>query len=121
MAEQSGQNTEPAAPDVARRRFLQASLASAGSVRAASAMHSPVASGEDPPQMSNSGAEQLPHRPLGKTGEKVSIIGLGGYHLGTVQSREFAVRLVQEAVDAGITFFDNAWEYNDHRSAEWMG
>jgi aryl-alcohol dehydrogenase-like predicted oxidoreductase len=72
-------------------------------------------------QMTNSSSEQIPRRPLGKTGERVSIIGLGGYHLGTVQSRELAVRLVQEAVDAGVTFCDNAWEYNDHRSEEWMG
>ena len=72
-------------------------------------------------QMTNSSSEQIPRRPLGKTGEQVSIIGLGGYHLGGVQSRELAVRLVQEAIDAGVTFFDNAWEYNDHRSEEWMG
>src|SRR6201997_5377751 len=72
-------------------------------------------------QMTNSSSEQIPRRPLGKTGEQVSIIGLGGYHLGTVQSSDMAVRLVQEAVDAGVTFFDNAWEYNDHRSEEWMG
>jgi aryl-alcohol dehydrogenase-like predicted oxidoreductase len=72
-------------------------------------------------QMTNSSFEQIPRRPLGKTGERVSIIGLGGYHLGGVQSRELAVRLVQEAIDAGVTFFDNAWEYNDHRSEEWMG
>src|ERR1700751_1347537 len=71
--------------------------------------------------MTSNGAAQIPLRPLGKTGPQVSIIGLGGYHLGTVQSRELAVRLVQEAVEAGITFFDNAWEYNDHRSEEWMG
>src|SRR5882757_2865996 len=72
-------------------------------------------------QMTNSSSEQIPRRPLGKTGEQVSIVGLGGYHLGGVQSRELAVRLVQEAIDAGVTFFDNAWEYNDHRSEEWMG
>jgi aryl-alcohol dehydrogenase-like predicted oxidoreductase len=71
--------------------------------------------------MTSNGADRIPRRPLGKTGAQVSIIGLGGYHLGTVQSRELAVRLVQEAVEAGVTFFDNAWEYNDHRSEEWMG
>ena len=60
-------------------------------------------------QMTNSRSEQIPRRPLGKTGEQVSIIGLGGYHLGTVRSQELAVRLVQEAVDAGVTFMDNAW------------
>src|ERR1700723_1235542 len=72
-------------------------------------------------QITNRSSEPIPRRPLGKTGQQVSIIGLGGYHLGSVQSRELAVRLVQEAVDAGVTFFDNAWEYNDHRSEEWMG
>ena len=71
--------------------------------------------------MANIGTNPIPRRPLGKTGEQVSIIGLGGYHLGTVQSRDLAVRLVQEAVDSGVTFLDNAWEYNDHRSEEWMG
>ena len=54
--------------------------------------------------MTNNGADQIPRRPLGKTGEQVSIIGVGGYHLGTVQSSDLAVRLVQEAVDAGVTF-----------------
>jgi aryl-alcohol dehydrogenase-like predicted oxidoreductase len=66
-------------------------------------------------------SDQIPRRALGKTGEQVSIIGLGGYHLGSMQSLDDAVRLVQEAVDAEVTFFDNAWEYNDHRSEEWMG
>src|SRR5205823_3800387 len=67
------------------------------------------------------GPDEIPRKPLGKTGEEVSIIGVGGYHLGTMPSLDDAVRLVQEAVDAGVTFFDNAWEYNDHRSEEWMG
>src|SRR5947199_1940110 len=71
--------------------------------------------------MTNTGPDQIPRKSLGRTGEEVSIIGLGGYHLGTMRSLDDAVRLVQEAVDVGVTFFDNAWEYNDHRSEEWMG
>ena len=59
--------------------------------------------------------------PLGRTGEQVSIIGVGGYHLGTLPSAEDATRLVHEAVDAGVNFFDNAWEYQDGRSEEWLG
>ena len=61
-------------------------------------------------------------RPLGSTGEEVSIIGLGGAHIGIreVSSSE-AVRLVQYAIDSGITFLDNAWEYNDGRSEALMG
>jgi uncharacterized protein len=122
MADQRRQNEQSqTTPELERRYFLQAGLASAGTVLATSVFHGQIASAAVPPQVPNNVADQIARRPLGKTGEQVSIIGLGGYHLGTVQSRELAVRLVQEAVDAGVTFFDNAWEYNDHRSEEWMG
>jgi uncharacterized protein len=104
-----------------RRRFLQAGLASTGTIAAGSILQTSGLAGSVPPEMTNTGPDQIPRKPLGKTGEQVSIIGFGGYHLGTMRSLDDAVRLVQEAVDAGITFFDNAWEYNDHRSEEWMG
>jgi uncharacterized protein len=101
---------------------MQAGLTSAGTaVVAASALRSQIATAAAPTQITNLGADAIPRKPLGKTGEQVSIIGLGGYHLGTVESRDLAARLVQEAVDAGVNFLDNAWEYNDHRSEEWMG
>jgi aryl-alcohol dehydrogenase-like predicted oxidoreductase len=64
----------------------------------------------------------IPHRPFGRHAEQtVSIIGLGGYHLGTVPSVREAVRIVQAAIDAGITFLDNAWEYHDGESEARMG
>jgi aryl-alcohol dehydrogenase-like predicted oxidoreductase len=116
---QSRQSEE--GPEVERRRFIQAGLASTGSVLSHSFLRGPIPAPAVPPQTTTASVDTIPRRRLGKTGEQVSIIGLGGYHLGTVQSREIAVRLVQEAVDAGVTFFDNAWEYNDHRSEEWMG
>jgi uncharacterized protein len=120
MADQNSR-TE-ASTDIERRRFVQIGLASTGAALAGSAFHSRIRASAVSPQMTNhGGSDQIPHRPLGKTGQKVSIIGLGGYHLGTVRSPEIAIRLVQEAVDAGVTFLDNAWEYNDHRSEEWMG
>ena len=126
MVDQRRQNersqvTSQVTTEIERRSFIQAGLASAGTVLATSVLPSQIVSAAVPPQMTNSGADQIPRRPLGNTGEQVSIIGVGGYHLGTVQSSNLAVRLVQEAVDAGVTFFDNAWEYNDHRSEEWMG
>jgi len=62
----------------------------------------------------------IPRRPLGRTGAEVTALGLGGYHLGTIGVR-LAERLVREAVDAGITFLDNAWEYHDGKSEEIMG
>jgi aryl-alcohol dehydrogenase-like predicted oxidoreductase len=110
-----------AAPKIDRRRFLQAGLKGTGTIVAASLIHSSAAAAATPPAMTNIGADQIPRKPLGRTGEQISIIGLGGYHLGTLRSLDDAVRIVQEAVDAGVTFFDNAWEYNDHRSEEWMG
>src|SRR5437899_7707520 len=122
MVDQRQQNERSqVTPEIERRCFIQAGLGSAGTVLATSVLPSQVVSAAVPPQMTNSGADQVPRRRLGKTGEQVSIIGVGGYHLGTVQSSDLAVRLVHEAVDAGVTFFDNAWEYNDHRSEEWMG
>src|ERR1700756_4138861 len=122
MVDQRRQNERSQVPpEIERRCFIQAGLGSAGTVLATSVLPRQIASAAVPPQMRNSSADQLPRRPLGRTGEQVSIIGAGGYHLGTLQSSDLAIRLVQEAVDAGVTFFDNAWEYNDHRSEEWMG
>jgi len=63
----------------------------------------------------------IPQRPLGKTGAKVSALGLGGHHLGAAPSYDVCERIVHEAIDAGITFFDNCWEYNNGRSEEWLG
>jgi aryl-alcohol dehydrogenase-like predicted oxidoreductase len=63
----------------------------------------------------------IERRPFGKTGETVSALGLGGYHLGKITSVREAVRVVHAAIDAGITFMDNAWEYHDGRSEELMG
>jgi uncharacterized protein len=66
-------------------------------------------------------AGDIPHRVLGRTGVEVTAMGLGGYHLGLVKSAREAERIVQAAVDEGITFLDNAWEYHDGRSEEIMG
>jgi predicted aldo/keto reductase-like oxidoreductase len=66
-------------------------------------------------------ADAIPKRPLGKTGLEVSILGMGGYHLGSAKDEATAKRLVDEAIDAGVNFFDNAWDYHDGRSEEWMG
>jgi uncharacterized protein len=65
--------------------------------------------------------DDVPLRPLGLTGVHVSALGLGGYHLGKIESERTAVRLVHAAIDAGITFLDNAWEYHKGRSEQVMG
>jgi aryl-alcohol dehydrogenase-like predicted oxidoreductase len=63
----------------------------------------------------------IPKRPLGRTGLEVSILGIGGYHLGSVDTDAEATQIVNEAMDAGVNFFDNAWEYHDGLSEERMG
>jgi uncharacterized protein len=63
----------------------------------------------------------LPTRILGRTGERVSILCLGGWHIGSVQEDGEAIRIMHAAVDEGLTFFDNSWDYHDGRSEELMG
>ena len=65
--------------------------------------------------------QAIPKRPLGKTGLQVAVLGLGGYHLGSADSDDEANRIVAEAIDAGINFFDNAWEYHEGKSETRMG
>ncbi|GAC1536939.1 MAG: aldo/keto reductase [Myxococcales bacterium] len=64
---------------------------------------------------------RVPTRKLGGTGVDVSIVGLGGYHLGLPQSDAEAVALVRRALDHGMNFLDNCWDYNDGKSEERMG
>ena len=64
----------------------------------------------------------VPLRPFGRhTDVSVSALGLGGYHLGNIKSVREATRLVHAAIDAGVTFMDNAWEYHEHESEIRMG
>jgi aryl-alcohol dehydrogenase-like predicted oxidoreductase len=87
-----------------RREFIEAAaLAGAASV------------------MAKSATSGVPRRPLGKSGLEVSIIGVGGFHIGSAKSPDAAAQIVQRALDAGINFFDNAWEYHDGQSEEWLG
>jgi aryl-alcohol dehydrogenase-like predicted oxidoreductase len=61
------------------------------------------------------------YRTLGKTGEPVSLIGLGGYHVGVQKTEDDSVRLIRSAIDRGITFLDNCWDYNGGASEVRMG
>jgi aryl-alcohol dehydrogenase-like predicted oxidoreductase len=63
----------------------------------------------------------IPTRPLGATGVMVSALGLGGHAIGKIGNKRDAIRVVHAAIDAGVTFMDNAWEYHDGRSEEVMG
>jgi uncharacterized protein len=63
----------------------------------------------------------MPRRKFGKDGPEVSILCLGGYHIGSVKDDNEAIRIMHAALEGGMNFFDNCWEYNDHRSEELMG
>lgn len=66
-------------------------------------------------------ASPLPARPLGKTGVNVSVLGLGGYHIGQQATEGESIALIRKAIDQGITFLDNCWDYNQGQSERRMG
>jgi aryl-alcohol dehydrogenase-like predicted oxidoreductase len=61
------------------------------------------------------------YRPLGDTGEQLSVVGLGGSHIGKQFLESESIKIIRGALDNGITFMDNAWDYNDGKSEERMG
>jgi aryl-alcohol dehydrogenase-like predicted oxidoreductase len=63
----------------------------------------------------------MSYRKLGSTGERVSAIGLGGYHIGVPKDDSEGIRIIRSAVDRGITFLDNSWDYHDGGSEIRMG
>ncbi len=93
-----------------RRRFLKAAAASLAAAGFGSKV---VAEQQESPK-------GIPTRPFGKSGERVSIVGLGGYHIGGAEDKE-AIAIMHEAIDEGMTFFDNSWDYRKGRSEELMG
>ena len=75
--------------------------------------------------MSGSAAQDrkngIPYRPLGRSGEKVSLIGLGGYHLARQSDTQESIRIIRTGLDEGINFLDNCWDYNGGESEIRMG
>jgi aryl-alcohol dehydrogenase-like predicted oxidoreductase len=99
-------------PDSSRREFIH--TAAAGMTLAALA-EQVIA------QTSSPASTGIPTRVLGRTGQRVSILCLGGWHIGSVRDDKEAIRMMHAAIDEGMTFFDNAWDYHDGRSEELMG
>lgn len=65
--------------------------------------------------------QAIPTRTLGRTGQQVSILCLGGWHIRSIKDDAEAIRIMHAALDGGMTFFDNAWDYHDGGSEEIMG
>src|ERR1700687_5171613 len=91
-----------------RREFIQAGVAVAALAEQVLA------------QTSSSSATGIPTRVLGRTGVRVSMIGIGGGHIGGVKEESDGIRIVHAALDEGVTFMDNAWEYSNGRSEDVM-
>ncbi|MBI4606694.1 MAG: aldo/keto reductase [Planctomycetes bacterium] len=123
--------------DLSRRKFLKLSAAGAAAVPLATVPAEAAPPGGVPPAaVAAAPAEQdlplgapetverrngIPYRAFGKTGVKVSILGVGGYHVGVPPSGEEATAIMRRAIDEGLNFFDNAWEYHQGQSEVRMG
>jgi aryl-alcohol dehydrogenase-like predicted oxidoreductase len=100
-----------------RRQALQAmaalsvSGASAGTAAARDAAGAPA----------SPSSSDVPTRAFGRTNEKVSAVGLGGYHVGVPKDPAEGIKIVRSAIDRGITFMDNCWDYHDGESERRMG
>ena len=88
-----------------RREFLEFLLGAA----TATVLHSQTRSGD------------MIYRQLGKTGERVSAIGLGGSHIGRPRDEQDGIKIIRTAIDRGITFMDNCWDYANGKCETWMG
>ena len=107
-------------PDPDRRDFLQ----TAGVVGAGLALASADVSAQNtlrPGELIDVGPDRIPRKFFGRTKEKLSVIGLGGYSLGDAPSLKEAIAIAHEAFDSGVNFCDNAWDYHDGKSEDWMG
>jgi predicted aldo/keto reductase-like oxidoreductase len=96
--------------DLTRREFLTAMLTTS------------LLAGVAGVELWAAGAENgVPYRKLGRNGERVSIVGLGGYHLGIQSDEQESIRIIRTALDSGINFLDNCWDYNNGGSEIRMG
>src|SRR5271166_523193 len=91
-----------------RRHFLK--TAAAGTLM--TSLNSDFAHASDTP---------FPMRTLGRSGEKISSVGLGGYHIGMQSDEQESIRIIRTALDEGINFLDNCWDYNAGTSESRMG
>src|ERR1700678_3633690 len=104
-----------------RREFVRGAAAFTASAIAGGESIVAAKKNATPQAVTPSSGQPVPKRPLGKTGAQVSALAVGGYHLGSTKDQQEANQLVAKALDAGITFFDNAWDYHQGLSEERLG
>ena len=111
-----------------RRDFLKTAIAASAPIAVGGMLQSfatEVWAGEPQPAAAAPSDEtvkgDMTYRPLGKTGERISLIGLGGYHIGMQSDPQDSIRIIRQAIDHGINFMDNSWDYNGGESEIRMG
>jgi predicted aldo/keto reductase-like oxidoreductase len=100
--------------EISRREFVGMTVAAGVVAGTSSSLGADVAWAVD----SKTGMQ---YRTLGKTGEKVSMMGLGGFHIGVQKDAAESTKIIRTAIDSGVTFLDNCWDYNDGESEVRMG
>src|SRR6266567_1876706 len=105
----ASQNHDPANSGISRRGFLGYAAASI------------FLAGADQQTSRPESRNGIPYRMLGRTGEKVSLVGLGGYHLGKQADPQESILIIRTGLDEGINFLDNCWDYNGGESEIRMG
>lgn len=113
---------------IPRRMFLEAAgvalaltACAKGSARDRPKGDGAISKGDGAISTTAQAVREMPRRPLGRTGETVSIVGLGGYHLGLVPDEAESVRIVRTAIERGVNFLDNCWDYHGGMSEVRMG
>src|SRR5215204_1899421 len=97
-----GGNMNASDSDTTRRAFMQTTLAAGVAAGATLGSRSQAVEAQN----------GIPYRTLGRTGERVSAIGLGGFHIGMQATDEESIKIIRAALDEGINFLDNCWDYN---------
>lgn len=117
---------------ITRRDLLKVTSASglvAAGLAASEGFFKPLLAQDEPTQVYAESAVaqgqtqsgEMSYRTLGRTGERVSAIGLGGHHIGRIRQEQESIKLIRSAIDRGINFMDNSWDYHNGRSHRWMG
>jgi len=106
---ESGPAGEEKSSGVTRREFLELGVAAT------------LAAGAGEVAWAADTKSEVPRRTLGRTGEEVSMVGLGGYHIGSQKDEQESIRIIRTALDSGINFLDNCWDYNGGQSEVRMG
>ena len=106
---------------VSRRACLMAAVVLAACKKSGPKSSTAPKEGAVPMPPASATTDAMPMRVLGKTGVKVSRLGIGGAHIGKQKDEQESIRIIRTALDRGVTFLDNCWDYNDGASEVRMG